>query len=147
MLQSNQLGRLRSLRTFTFVNPLGNSNYYRIIDATGEGGPPTSGYRLHIYHDAAIDKVRAMVIVMKEGVRFDAMIDLDDPVGWHFVAFAFDPGKDELRLNIDGRESIRDLPADFDEVTFTDTDVILGGTGSSHFFQEFLMTLDFIPRH
>ena len=150
------LGRSVSVRptgAFTFTthfclrqSPSGNSNYYRIIDATGEGGPPTSGYRLQIYHDAAIDKVRAMVIVMNEGTRFDTMIDLDDPVGWHFVAFAFDPGKDELRLNIDGHESIRDIPADFNEVTYTDTDVILGGTGTSHFFPGILDDSRFYPK-
>ncbi|MBT6463504.1 MAG: hypothetical protein HOK49_13295 [Opitutae bacterium] len=138
------LGRSASIKptgAFTFTthfylhqSPLGNSNYYRIIDATGEGGPPTSGYRLQIYHDAVASKVRAMVIVMNKGTRFDTMIDLDDPVGWHFVVFTFDPEKDELRLNIDGHESARDLPADFNAVSYLDTDVILGGTGTSHFF-------------
>ena len=138
------LGRSASIKptgAFTFTthfylhqSPLGNSNYYRIIDATGEGGPPTSGYRLQIYHDAVASKVRAMVIVMNKDTRFDTMIDLDDPVGWHFVVFTFDPEKDELRLNIDGHESARDLPADFNAVSYVDTDVILGGTGTSHFF-------------
>ena len=85
------------------------------------------------YHDAAIDKVRAMVIVMNEGTRFDTMIDLDDPVV-ALCGFCLRSRKDELRLNIDGHESIRDIPADFNEVTYTDTDVILGGTGTSHFF-------------
>ena len=60
------------------------------------------------------------------------------------MAFAFDPGKDGSAKDMKG-ESIRDIPADFNEVTYTDTDVILGGTGTSHFSQEF-DDLGFYPK-
>ncbi len=110
----------------------GGGTFRRIIDATGQAGAISRGYRLQMVNNGAAGTSELRGIVIANGTRYDVFQNFTPDTGLHHAGLVFDPAADEFRLRVDGSTVTTALAAGDNTVTYQANNAIVGRAGGNH---------------